>query len=48
MLGDGTVTIVDAYHTTVDFDRFGTRTLRSEMAVLVPATTATPRRGEAH
>ena len=45
MLGDGTVTVVDAHHTTVNFDRYGTRTLRSEMAVLVPATSATPRRG---
>jgi hypothetical protein len=34
MLGEGTVTSVDADHMTVDFDKRGPRTLRSNMAVL--------------
>ena len=44
VLGDGTVTSVDTIHTTVDFDRCGPRTLRSEVAMLSPAPTSTPRR----
>jgi hypothetical protein len=37
MLGEGTVTSVDANYTTVDFDKRGPRTLRSDMALLSPA-----------
>jgi len=38
MLGEGTVTSVDADHTTVDFDKRGPRTLRSDMALLSPSS----------
>ena len=38
MLGEGTVTSVDADHTTVDFDKRGPRTLRSDVALLSPST----------
>lgn len=34
MLGDGTVTRVDEVFITVDFDKRGIRTIRTEMAVL--------------
>lgn len=39
MLGEGTVTSVDAECITIDFDKRGPRTLRSDMAVLSPSTT---------
>jgi hypothetical protein len=42
-LGNGTVTAVDARHTTVEFDRHGSRTFLSERAALTRATgEATP------
>ncbi len=34
MLGAGTVTSVDGNYTTVDFDKRGLRTLRSDMALM--------------
>jgi hypothetical protein len=34
MLGEGTVTSVDANYTTVDFDKRGLRRLRSDMALM--------------
>jgi hypothetical protein len=38
--GDGTVTVVDATHTTVDFDKRGVRTFLSERADLAPVAPA--------
>lgn len=40
MFGDGTVTVVDATHTTVDFDKRGLRTFLSERADLAPVAAA--------
>lgn len=34
MLGEGTVTSVDENYTTVEFDKRGPRTMRSDMAAL--------------
>lgn len=40
--GDGTVTRVDTYHTTIDFDDHGPRTFASDRVVLASTTTLAP------
>jgi hypothetical protein len=40
--GDGTVTRVDTYHTTIDFDDHGPRTFASDRVVLASTSSAAP------
>ena len=40
--GDGTITLVNEYHTRITFDAHGERTFVSSRVVLTPATTEAP------
>lgn len=40
--GDGTVSLVNQYHTVIEFDAHGARTFASPRVVLTPCTTPAP------